>query len=352
MLSAILAGGHEAWYLRLENAGRGLENRQVPDGTCTIDWRGGRGRFHWLDLPSYLHDMQRVLRQIQPDLVHAGPLQSTGWIASLSGFHPLLGMSWGFDLMQDAQRNGLMRQITRTVLSRLDWLFADCQAVLDKAAELGYDLHRSTRFPWGVDLTQYSPGKSSALRERLGWQEATICFCNRSWEPKYGVDVVAKAFVQTAKSLPNMRLILAGSGSQRKMIEQILREGDVLDRVYFAGQIPNTELPEWYRAADVYISASHTDGSSVSLMEALACGLPVVVSDIPSNLEWVENGEQGWLFTDRNVDELAACLLRTDTSKVDLAVMRIKARRQAEKLADWEKNRQLMLEGYRMAVNR
>ncbi len=351
MLSAILAGGHEAWYLRLEDAGRRLESRPLPEGTRAIDWRGGKRRFNWLDLPLLTRDMQRVLKQVQPDLVHAGPLQSAGWIAALSGFHPLLGMSWGFDLMQDARRSAVMRRITRTVLSRLDWLFGDCQAVLDNAAAMGYDLRRSTRFPWGVDLTHFSSGNSTVLREDLGWQDASVCFCNRSWEPKYGVDVVVRAFVQAAQSLPNLRLILAGSGSQRTTIEQILREGGVLERVHFAGQIPNTELPEWYRAADVYISASHTDGSSVSLMEALACGLPVVVSDIPSNLEWVAEGEQGWLFKDGSVDELAACLLRMQTSKVDLAVMRIKARRKAEEMANWEKNRQLMLEGYRKAVN-
>ena len=53
-----------------------------------------------------------------------------------------------------------------------------------------------------------------------------------------------------------------------------------------------------YRAADLYLSASHSDGSSVSLMEALGCGLPVLVSDIPGNREWVTDGEQGWLFPD------------------------------------------------------
>jgi len=65
------------------------------------------------------------------------------------------------------------------------------------------------------------------------------------------------------------------------------------------------ELPRVYRSADVYVSASHVDGSSVSLLEALACGKPALVSDIPSNCEWVSPGEQGWLFQDGNANELA-----------------------------------------------
>jgi glycosyltransferase involved in cell wall biosynthesis len=352
MLSAILSGGHEAWYLRLEDAGRALESRPLPEGTQVIQWRGGTGRFSWWMMPALVKDLKRVLRQVQPELVHAGPLQSVGLIAALTGFHPLLGMSWGFDLMQDADKNACARRITRRVLARLDWLFGDCQAVLDKAARLGYDTKRSTRFPWGVDLAHFSPGKSEAIRERLGWQDATILFCNRSWEAKYGVDLVARAFVQSARADGNLRLILAGSGSQRELIEEILRQGGVRERVFFAGQIPNRDLPDWYRAADVYISASHTDGSSVSLMEALACGLPAVISDIPANLEWVTDGEQGWLFKDGSQVELAACMGKTQTNKVDLAIMRIKALHQAEAKADWEKNRQTMLDGYRMAVSR
>ena len=61
--------------------------------------------------------------------------------------------------------------------------------------------------------------------------------------------------------------------------------------------------------ADLYISPSHVDGSSVSLMEALACGLPCLVSDIPANQEWVREGENGWLFPDGDDERLAGKIL-------------------------------------------
>ena len=81
--------------------------------------------------------------------------------------------------------------------------------------------------------------------------------------------------------------------------------GGVLDRVQFGGQVSQRDLPRWYHKADLYISPSHIDGSSVSLMEALACGLPALVSDIPANREWVSEGVNGWLFPDGNADILA-----------------------------------------------
>ena len=352
ILSAIAAGGYEVHYLRLEDAGRKLESRPIPDGVQVVQWHGGNKKFHWYNIPSLVLNMKEVLIDVRPDLLHAGPIQSVGLVSVLSGFHPLVSMSWGFDLMQDAGRNILSRWVTRNVLSRSDWLFGDCQTVLNKAADYGYNLKRSSYFPWGVDLQHFSPGEGSSLRKKLGWMDETILFCNRSWEPQYGVDIVAQAFVKASAANSKLRLLLLGSGSQQERIEQILRAGSAMDKVVFAGQVPNTKLPDYYRTADLYISASHTDGSSVSLMEALACGLPAAISNIPSNLEWVSPEEEGWLFTDGSVDELSALMLKLDQEKVNLAVMQIKARRKAEKFADWNTNQIKMLAGYELAVKK
>jgi len=109
------------------------------------------------------------------------------------------------------------------------------------------------------------------------------------------------------------------------------------------------QLADYYRAADLYISASHTDGSSVSLMEALACGIPAAVSDIAGNLEWVTPGEQGWVFHVNDVDGLADIMQKACQSRVELAVMSLKARFKAETNANWKINQQRMLDGYKKA---
>lgn len=352
ILTAITAGGHEVHYLRLEDSGRQLESRPIPEGVNIVQWKSGVKRFHWFNIPGLVLSLKEVLIDVRPDLIHAGPIQNVGLISVLSGFHPLISMSWGFDLMKDAGCNFLSRWVTRNVLSRSDWLFADCQSVLDQAAIYGYNPVRSSYFPWGVDLAQFSPNGESDIRQKLGWTDATILLCNRSWEPQYGVDIVARAFAAAAAKNPNLRMILLGSGSQREKIVAILKGGAVYDKVHFGGQIPNTDLPAYYRAADLYISASHTDGSSVSLMEALACGLPAAVSDIPSNKEWVTPGEEGWLFKNGSADELSNLMLKPNLEKVNLAVMRIKARRKAELCADWTKNQQKMLAGYEQVMRK
>jgi glycosyltransferase involved in cell wall biosynthesis len=177
-----------------------------------------------------------------------------------------------------------------------------------------------------------------------------VLFCNRSWEPLYGVDVLARAFVKVAQKNENASLILLNGGSQGHVIRGILQSGGVMDRVTFGGQVSQKDLPDWYRDADLYISPSHVDGSSVSLMEALACGLPCLVSDIPGNKEWVTNDENGWLFRDGDVDDLAEKILSVISQKEKLPEIGRAGRRSAERRADWQKNAEVLMKSYETAV--
>jgi glycosyltransferase involved in cell wall biosynthesis len=164
------------------------------------------------------------------------------------------------------------------------------------------------------------------------------------------VDVLAKAFVTVAGRRSDVDLLLLGGGSQGQAIRQILERGGVLDRVTFAGQVSQSDLPRYYQMADLYVSPSHVDGSSVSLMEALACGLPVLVSDIPANTEWVTDGADGWLFPDGDADALAAKILAAIENRKTLPKIGRAARLTAEVRADWKKNFQTLLETYQIAV--
>jgi len=162
--------------------------------------------------------------------------------------------------------------------------------------------------------------------------------------------VLVRAFVKAAKQNPELHLMLLGGGSQGNLLRQILTNGGVIERVHFGGQVSQTELPRYYQMADLYISASHVDGSSVSLMEALACGLPALVSDIPANKEWVTEGFNGWLFPDGDVDALAAAILRAYYRRKSMVKISRAARATAEERADWKKNFQRLLDAYEMAI--
>lgn len=349
-LSALAQTPHTIYYLRLERQKRQLEDRPLPPQVEQVIWRGGRRPVGWSDYPHLLLDLRRVIQRIQPDVIHAGPVQSAGFLAAMSGFRPLVTMSWGSDMLLDADRSAWMRWVTRFTLRHTTVLAADCRAVQEKAARFGFSPQQVVLFPWGVDLNRFYPARAEEFRARRGWQDAFVVLSLRTWEPLYGVDVVARGFARAARQNPRLRLLLLGGGSQAGLIRTIFQQEGVLEQVYFGGQINGNELPQYYQAADLYVSASHSDGSSVSLMEALASGLPVLVSDIPGNREWVTNGQEGWLFPDGDDKAISEGILRAAGQPQLLAQMRQAARRLAEQRANWPVNFQRLLEAYQLAV--
>jgi glycosyltransferase involved in cell wall biosynthesis len=173
----------------------------------------------------------------------------------------------------------------------------------------------------------------------------------RAFEPIYGVDVIARAFVMCAKKIPGIRLTLLGTGTQEAVIRQILLVGGVYDRVEFKGKVGYDDLPHYYQNASLYISASHSDGSSISLLEAFACGTPAIVSDIPGNREWVTPGENGWLFRDGDAIALADAIMQAVNLPQALPGMGQKARLLAEARADWRKNYPSLEKAFQIALN-
>ncbi len=349
-LSALAETQHTIFSLRLERRGRQLEDRPLPPQVEQLGWRGGQVPMRSADTLALLTDLKRVIRRVQPDVIHAGPIQSAAFLAALGGSRPLVSMSWGSDLLMDADRDWKMRWITRYTLRRTTVLAGDCDAVRRKAGEFGFPAERVVLFPWGVDLQRFAPGEPPALRGRLGWEDAFVILSLRTWEPLYGVDVVVKAFCQAAEREPRLRLMLLGGGSQAGLLRQMLAQRGLLERVHFGGQVNGDDLPAYYRAADLYVSASHSDGSSVSLMEALASGLPALISDIPGNREWIGPQESaGWLFPDGDSNRLAEGMLRAAADPTALEDRRRAARLLAEERADWKKNFQQLLRAYELA---
>ncbi|MEJ2708560.1 MAG: glycosyltransferase family 4 protein [Anaerolineales bacterium] len=352
-LAALAETQHQVFYLRLERRGQQLEDRPLPPQIEQVTWSGGRAPARLQDAPRLLAGLRRVIRKVKPDLTHAGPIQTSALLAALSGFRPLVSMSWGSDLLRDASRSAAYRWATRYTLARSDALIVDCEPVRQKALEFGMPEQKIVSFPWGVDLEHFSPANGRPAlfdSERQDSGERTFTLLStRGWEPIYGVDVIARAFVQAARQRPGLRLIMLGGGSQAALLHEIFTRGGVQERVLLPGQVSQDDLPRYYRASDLYVSASHSDGTSISLLEAMASGTPCLVSDIPGNREWVEPEVQGWWFPDGDAGALAQTVLTALQTPDRLAQMGRAARRTAEQRADWEHNFRKLLQAYEMA---
>jgi glycosyltransferase involved in cell wall biosynthesis len=290
------------------------------------------------------------LHEFAPDIVHAGPVQRSALLTASAGFSPLVTMSWGSDILMDA-RGGLGRLAARYTLARTSVFVCDCQAVRQAGIALGVPANRVVVFPWGVDLQRFSPGDGSALRRTLGWEDAFVLLSTRSWERLYGVDTLVEGFIQAARREPGLRLLLLGGGSLEPRVRARLASAGLSQRVHFAGTVPLEELAACYRAADLYVSASRSDGSSVSLLEAMACGLPALVSDISGNREWVAE-ENGWWFLAGEAGSLAGAILAARAAGTGLTERGRRGRAIVEARADWKRNFPRLLEAYQMALDR
>lgn len=289
--------------------GERLEMRPLPEGcqvvhsladcaTSGATWRERR------DL------LARIIADTRPAAVIAGPIQSGAFLAALARAHPLIAVSWGTDLLVDADKTSSSRFVTRHTLGASDAVFGDCLAVREavrRNSSIPDD--RIVTFPWGIDLVRFSPGASSlSIRDDLGWAGKEIFISTRSWEPVYAIDVLIRAFAGVVRRRPTARLLLLGDGSQERDIRSSVIELGLARFIHMTGRVSYGQLPDYFRASDVYVSSALSDGTSVSLLEAMACGLPAIVSRSFGNLEWVEEGVQGSLATPGDADSLAASM--------------------------------------------
>lgn len=333
-LQSLVDSEYSVRFLRL--TGERREKRDLPQGVHAIQWIGGARPLKTpLDYAIRYVALRRILVEERPEAVLAGPVQTSAFLVALTGYAPLVTMSWGSDMLVDASRSACMRAVTRYTLRRSAGALGDCQAVRDRIgtfAPLAAD--RIVTFPWGVDLGGFVQRASAlSLREDLAWKENPIFISTRAWEPLYAVDVLVRAFARVHDRRPDVRLILLGDGSQAPMIRRLVCQLDLTDCIYAPGQVCQEVIAEYFYLADVYVSSALSDGTSVSLLEAMACGLPAVVTDNCGNREWVKPGQNGWLVAPGDhaglagaLDEaLADPLRREEMKRTNIALVRARA---------------------------
>jgi len=337
--------------LRLENRVKIMDSWKPPGNVSLISWSRTEKPFRWSYLSLFMKEMKRLTRDNNPDVIHAGPVDLCGYLAARSGFKPLVAMSWGYDLLVNAEKKFFSRNRIRYTLDRTAILIGDCAAVSDKASRYGFPAERIITFPWGVDLNTFRPGSGEKVRKGLGWADKIILLSTRSMEKLYGCDVLVEAFIDAANRDDRLCLLMLGNGSQKNHLMQKVTSAGKNDRVKFIGSIPETEITQYFQASDIYISASHSDGSSVSLLQAMACGVAPLVSDIPGNREWVIPDHNGWLFEDGNSTALSALMCQTARSPQLRSQYGKTARLIVQKRADWEVNSRKLGDAYKQAMN-
>ena len=275
-----------------------------------------------------LSAVERLVPDLGIDVVVAGPL--TTCTKSLVGISvPLVGLSWGFDLHQMADDE---RTSDSTWMTALAGLIVDSESTRMIAEGFGVESDRIELIPWGVDLEAFHPDGPRGTHPALP-STARVVLSARAHEPLYRVGDIVAAF-ENGRNIwdDDAYLVVVNDGPLTPDFQ-----ASAGDHTLFIGRVAEEDLAAWLRRSDVYVSASETDGSSVTLLQAMACGAPVLVSDIPGNHEWIRDGVNGRLFPLGDIEALTASLAELLTNTGDLA-RTAQALTEVRARADWSRN--------------
>ena len=350
-LQKLSHSAHEVFFMRLEKDVHADENINLPHNIRIINWEGTNVKLVGTkDLWFVRQKLREQLDSLKPDILHAGPIYPCGLLAALLGFKPLVVMSWGSDLLFDADQSVYCNKVTKFVLRSASTIVVDSSAGQSKALSmLGDQITHIVRFPWGVDLSIFRPRASQlSLRHNLGWYGNPIIISNRNWERIYGVDTVLKGFALALKKAPETRLLLLGDGSIASHINQVIKDLHIEHVVCLTGRVPQHQMAEYLSLADLYVSGSYKDGTSVSMLEAMACGIPPIVTDLPVNQEWIIEGWNGWLYEAEDAVGLAKKIVAAVIDRTKLFATGQAALSVVQQRADWNNNFQKLLDSYEL----
>lgn len=298
--AALAAAGHQVHVVTLP-----LGDERAPEA----QWRGmtvhrpripkGKPLYSWL-LRRWL---KRFLRENPIDLIH------------VHGLRPLeASRDLGVPVLFTNHTSGYLQRIEKGPGERAKMAkrFAHLKAVLAPSEEL-CEATRRVGYPGpvefianGVDVERFTPGASPKRAEwGINDDEVVVLLARRLVE-KNGVVVFAEA-VAALKGLP-VRLLFAGDGAERCKVEAILRDNGMFERARFLGNVPNPEMADHYRAADLSVLPSFMEATSITGLESMACGLPLVGTTVGGIPALIDDGATGLLVPPGDPPALGAAM--------------------------------------------
>jgi glycosyltransferase involved in cell wall biosynthesis len=295
---------------------------------------------------------RKVYKKFRPDAVHTGYVWQVGILASIFNIHPHLSMPWGSDILLQPEKHRLIKSIVRKVMNQCDHIHCDAEFVKQKIKE-DYKIpdEKISVFPRGIDLKLFTTLDKTECRKKLGIEkDKFVIHFNRHFEPVYDIDSLLKGFKMFASNKDNVLLMLISAGSLENKAARFIKDNKLGLKVMNKRKIPNSLMPVYLGASDVYLSTSLSDGTSLSLLEAMAMGLGIIVTDVPAIKEWIKE-ENGIIIRRNNPHDVSESLEKYYLDrqmillhgKINIAI--------AKEKADWDKNYLKLKEIYKSIAN-
>jgi glycosyltransferase involved in cell wall biosynthesis len=247
--------------------------------------------FFWVDI-------YRAIKKIDPDLVHAQSLifAIPALISKKLLKIPYVFWGQGLDIYL---RNWFMKMVSRTIIKN-----ADSAIALTKNMKMVLQAiyHRDIAVvPNGIDINDY---RDRPDEQECETPEKRILFVGRL-NPVKGVHYLLRAMKIVREVLPEAKLIIVGEGEERKNLECLTNDLGLNECVDFVGRTPHEKIPDYLYQADIFVLPSLSEGFGIVILEAMACGLPIVATRVGGVPDIVEDGVNGYLVESGDFQEMA-----------------------------------------------
>jgi glycosyltransferase involved in cell wall biosynthesis len=302
-----------------------------------------------LAYPFRILAVKKAVKEINPDILHAHYVSHYGVYGALTGFKPFVVTAWGSDVFIDPKKSMAKKYFVKYALKKADLITTDSLSAVKTIGGFGVDEEKVKLIVHGVDLGVFHPIENNEefKKEMRIPQNYQVVISTRNLEPTYDVGTLIKAIPYVIDECPNTYFLIVGDGALRRHLEELGCKLGVAENVRFVGSVSNKEMPRFLEVSDVFVSSSLSDTRSVSLLEAMANGLPVVVTDIDGNKECVKEGVNGFLFPKSDFKALAekiVYLLRDENTRRRFGAIN---RRYVEKEGSYEKEMRKMEKLYK-----
>ena len=278
-------------------------------------------------LPRTLLETRRLAAKLRPDLVHGLYLTGYGWMAHDLGVRPLVLSALGSDVLALDPRRGVGGPVrhrlgARYVAHRTRGAVSASDLVLTDSVSLAESVRRRVRdaeiriIRFGVEIGGPPPDARGRWRQHVGVDEdAFVLLTSRLVRPNYNIDTIVRALPQIRARCPGAVLVLKefprfSDPEYRLACLQLADSLGVRDAVRVVGELDRGDLLELYAMADIYVSVPSTDGTAVSVLEAMAAGVAVIATDAPGIDPTILNSKSALLVPVRDVDALAGAVAK------------------------------------------
>lgn len=261
-------------------------------------------------LISLFFDLLMTIRKYDIDIIHAHSVIPTGLVGVIVAKivrKPIIITSHGMDITNFENSSFFIKLITFS-LNNCDKAIAVSKDLAEKMRYLGIHPSNITVLKNGVDTNRFKPFKNKNIREKYKIKDKEILILFVGYLDTFkGIFEMMNAFNKIKKDNDIVKLMIVGTGPQEDELKSRFINLGLEKSVIFAGKIPPTDIHEYYQAADIFVLPSHTDagGPPVVFIEAMACGLPVIGTNVGGIPEGIENGVNGFIVPPKNDNELA-----------------------------------------------